>query len=296
MKAVVRAKIGRIGLGNAHHVGIGYVCGAENSYLFHLGDGKFLQILIRHFPQGVGLITEILEPNPGLVWIGNHVRTPIVKDLQPPNQYIRLLNIDPVVLQSTAVGFADGQLVHQEADRNEVAILQAVSHFPDRHGGENIVRFETAPQSTITHGFDRGDCAPLDEETSGAPAEKNLSALVANQVGGMFPELPRTVFRVQKLFNQRGLSSLLLDGLIARGCKGLLDEMQNGCGERKTLDSLCSPFCTDLFAGNAPHLLGVRLEKRQVQLAAEAIDEKVVERLLQLAREESGPQVTDTDL
>jgi hypothetical protein len=150
--------------------------------------------------------------------------------------------------------------------------------------------------STIAYRFDRGDGVPLDEETGGAPAEKNLSALVANKVGGMLPQLTRAIFRVQEFLNQRGLGTLLLDGLIAGGRKGLLDEMQNGCGKRQAFDSLRTPFCADLFAGNAPHLLGIRLEKSQVQLASEAIDKKVFERLLSLARKEPGAQVTDTDL
>ena len=59
--------------------------------------------------------------------------------------------------------------------------------------------------------------------------------------------------------------------------KGLLEEVRDRAGEREALDALRAPLGADLVAGHAPHLFGVGLEERQVQLAAEAVDEEVFE-------------------
>ena len=55
---------------------------------------------------------------------------------------------------------------------------------------------------------------------------------------------------------------------------------------RQALDALRAPLGADLVAGHAPDLFGVALEERQVELAAEAVDEEVFERSLRLEREQ----------
>ena len=54
------------------------------------------------------------------------MRTPVVENLQPARQYIRLLNIDPIVGHQFRPLFfiLYFQLVKQQADRNEVTILK----------------------------------------------------------------------------------------------------------------------------------------------------------------------------
>jgi len=42
--------------------------------------------------------------------------------------------------------------------------------------------------------------------------------------------------------------------------------------ERETLDALSAPLCADLIAGDAPDLLGVRLEKSKIKLISETVD------------------------
>ena len=47
--------------------------------------------------------------------------------------------------------------------------------------------------------------------------------------------------------------------------------------DRESFNALRAPFGADLRATLAPDFFGVRLEKRQVQLAAKAADEKIFE-------------------
>src|ERR1700733_1326613 len=210
MKSVVGAKIRRVGFGDAHHMRVGDIGSAQDAYLFPFGDGEFFQIFVRHFPQGVGLIAEVLEADPGLAGVGDHVGAPVVEDLQPPYQYIRLLNVNPVVLEWTPVGFADRQVVNQKSHGNKIAVLQAVAYlahvagdwgvhgvdeFTYRHGGEDIVRIEAAPLASVADRLHRGDRITLDEQPGCAPTEKNLSALLANLVAWVFPNRTRPLFR-----------------------------------------------------------------------------------------------------
>src|SRR5450432_1052253 len=72
--------------------------------------------------------------------------------------------------------------------------------------------------------------------------------------------------------------------------------MPNGSGDRQPLDPLGAPLGADGLARNTPNLLGVRLEKSEIQLAAKTVDQKILKRLLQLAGKEPSQQVTATDL
>jgi hypothetical protein len=50
--------------------------------------------------------------------------------------------------------------------------------------------------------LDCGDRITFDEQPGGAPTEKNLSALLANLVGCVFPKLTRAILRVEKFLDQ----------------------------------------------------------------------------------------------
>ena len=75
--------------------------------------------------------------------------------------------------------------------------------------------------------------------------------------------------------------------------EGLLEEVRHDALEGKSLDALRTPFGADLVAGNAPDLFRVGLEKSQIELLAEAIDDEVFERLLFALRQQRGAQIAD---
>jgi hypothetical protein len=62
--------------------------------------------------------------------------------------------------------------------------------------------------------------------------------------------------------------------------EGLLEEVRHHALQRESLDALRAPFGADLVAGHAPDLFGIRLEKGQVKLLAEAVDDEIFEGFL----------------
>ena len=104
--------------------------------------------------------------------IGDHGWAPVVEYLQAPEPDVRLLDVNPVVPERTAVGFTHGQLIHQQSHGDEVTILQAVAdlanfawyghvhgvnQFAYRHGGKDIIRREAAPITAIADRFNPGN-------------------------------------------------------------------------------------------------------------------------------------------
>ena len=75
--------------------------------------------------------------------------------------------------------------------------------------------------------------------------------------------------------------------------KGLLEEVHDHALERKPFDALRAPFGADLVARHAPDLLCVRLEKCQVELLAEAVDDEIFERALLALWQQRRAQITD---
>ena len=67
-------------------------------------------------------------------------------------------------------------------------------------------------------------------------------------------------------------------GLLA--AEGLLQEVRHHALQREPLDALRAPFGADLVAGHAPDLFGIGLEKSQVKLLAETVDDEIFERPL----------------
>ena len=108
-------------------------------------------------------------------------------------------------------------------------------------------------------------------------AEVDLTAGATNKISRMFPKLAGAELGIEEPLDQRGLSLLLSDAASLLRSKSLLEEVRHHALERKPFDALRAPFGADLIARHAPHLLGVRLEKRQVELFAEAVDDEILE-------------------
>src|SRR5262249_29971374 len=84
-----------------------------------------------------------------------------------------------------------------------------------------------------------------------------------------FPHHPRSKPRVIEFVDQ------CLDSFLWRN-----KHAEEGCFQRKILDSLCSPFSFQLGAWNAPYLLGVGFKKRLKKPFAETIRYPLLEGVL----------------
>jgi hypothetical protein len=149
------------------------------------------------------------------------------------------------------------------------------------------------------------DATAFGDDAVHLPSHVDLAAHGEHLFSDVLPELAGAELRVQEALDQRGVGALLRDVFGSRRTIGrwfrrrgesLLDEVFQRRRERKALDALRSPLGRDLVAGRAPDLLGVALEERKVELAAEAIDEEVFEALLFLDGPNAAHHVADTDL
>ena len=95
-----------------------------------LGDRESRDLFVGHVPELVGFVAEVFQADPDLRWIGDHVRAPVVEDLQAADQHVGLLDVDPGVLERPAVGLGDSEAIDQQAHGDEVAIDQAVARCP----------------------------------------------------------------------------------------------------------------------------------------------------------------------
>src|SRR6185437_15716848 len=91
-----------------------------------------------------------------------------------------------------------------------------------------------------------------------------------------FPHLTRSELRIQKLFDQRCFHILLGNILLPSGNQ-FFQYVGDRLINRETLNALSPPFGADFLAFDTPHLFRVRLEKREIQLASEAVDKKLLE-------------------
>ena len=112
--------------------------------------------------------------------------------------------------------------------------------------------------------------------------------------GHGLPHLSGTVLGIEELLDERSLGSLLVEA--AAAAKELAEDVLQGAEDRQALDPLRSPLGTDGRTAFAPDLLRIRLEKRAIQLAAEAVDEELFQVLLRPERKEGRAKVTETDL
>src|SRR5207302_4590757 len=130
-KTVIYAKIRRIRLGHADHLEVGDVLPLDNPDTFQLAPRQRGHFTVRQIPHRVRLVTEILDPNPHRAWVLDHIRTPVIEDLQPASEHVGFLDVYPVVLNSAGWVLAvfHTELLHQQTHRNEVAVLQIAAYL-----------------------------------------------------------------------------------------------------------------------------------------------------------------------
>src|SRR5438270_741745 len=62
------------------------------------------------------------------------MRAPVVEDLQPPSLNVGFLDVNPVVLHQLLVLVFYFHLLQKQANGDEIAILQRVTHLADIYG------------------------------------------------------------------------------------------------------------------------------------------------------------------
>ena len=114
----------------------------------------------------------------------------------------------------------------------------------------------------------------------------NFSPERLHFLGDHFPQLSGAEFRIQELLDQRCLRILLpqIRGTLPQ----FLGQMQQGVLDREALNTLRAPFGADLFAGDAPNLFGVRLEKREIKLFAKTADKELLQILHTFGRKQDA--------
>src|SRR5215469_1762082 len=124
------------------------------------------------------------------------------------------------------------------------------------------------------------------------PAGQDFPATRAHPPRHFFPELSWAQLRIQKFLDQRSLR-ILLANILRLSARQLLQPVCQRLTERDAFDSLRSPLCANFIARHAPDFLRVAFEKCQIQVAAEPVDEKVLERPLRLDGPRRGHNVAD---
>ena len=121
---------------------------------------------------------------------------------------------------------------------------------------------------------------------------EDLAAHLLHARGDLLPHLSRAELGIEELLDQRGLGALLRD--VAR-LAGLFQEVRDRLADGEALDALCAPLGADPVAGHAPDLFGVGLEESEIQLAAEAVDEELLQVLHLANGKQHGAQVAEAD-
>src|ERR1019366_3594867 len=116
------------------------------------------------------------------------------------------------------------------------------------------------------HGF---DATAIGHDPLCAIAGVDLAATFPNAARHFLPHLPGSEFRIKKLVDERSLGILLPD-IAATALAYLLEGVEQRRPDGNSFDTLRAPLRTDLVAGHAPDLFRVGLEKREIQLPAEA--------------------------
>ncbi len=253
--------------------------------------GKGDEVLVAHGPHVVALGAEILKTDPhGVFGIGDHIRRPVVEDLQAADLHVALLNIDPAVGHDVAQRLVLGlvlevELVNQQADGHEIAIGQRLGDFAgglvhvrqrfkeilDRHGGEDGVAVKADFLARSVFADDGRDFAVFAAlKALGAHVLVKLGAHLHGVLRHRLPELARAVLGIGELLDQgRGdLCVRLAERLGQRGDQRL--------HEGKFLDALRAPIGRDVARMDAPELFGVALKEHLIQRTAEAVDVEVL--------------------
>ncbi len=327
LEAVIRAEVGRVRLRYAHHMRVQHLGRPQDPDLLQLANSKSLQLRIRHGPQRIALVAEILQPQPHLVRIRHHKRAPVVEDLQPPKLHIRLLDIDPRVPDQPTVPILHIQPVGQHAHSYKIPVLQPFTHLTHVGGYRRAATLQSPRQ--LLHGHRRqkhlaleapllplrigslhGHHAPsrailarAQFHTVDRPSHVDLATACGHLLRNMLPQLPRPELRIQKSLDQRRIRLLLrqIAGPFTRThClrpprKSLAQKVPQRGRKAQALDALRSPLSRDLLTRHPPHLLRVALKEGQVQLPPKAINQEVLKALLRPDWPHARPQVAEAD-
>src|SRR3546814_11291970 len=85
------------------------------------------QVRVRHRPQVVALVNEVLEPQRSRSGIGHHVRAPVLEVLDATHADIRRMDVDPVVREQL-LGFDDQDYGQEVAVRDRKSTRLNSSH------------------------------------------------------------------------------------------------------------------------------------------------------------------------
>ena len=96
-ETVVGAEVGRIRLRHAENRPVQDIGGVDDADPREFRLRQVDHFSVGELPQLVRVVAEVLQPEPRGRGIGNHVRTPVVEDLQTAKLHIGLLDVNPVV-------------------------------------------------------------------------------------------------------------------------------------------------------------------------------------------------------
>ncbi len=108
------------------------VRGCDQPELDHLLNSERREILVLHVPVFITFLNEVLEAHPNrILYILDHIRRPVIVNLESAHFYLAVLNIDPAVGHDIPHGLDVGfilqvQLLHQNAERHVVAVRQSL--------------------------------------------------------------------------------------------------------------------------------------------------------------------------
>jgi len=178
--------------------------GFENADLFKLLRTEVFKIIVGHMPERICVVTEVLEADPDLAGLCE-IGAPVVEDLQPAYQHIGLLDIDPRVLEQTAIGFGDSKAIDEDADGDEVAVdkaigdltnvgryrcIDSVDEFAHRHRGKEVVTGESLPFAGLIDGFDGENAIALGVDAIDLESCMDLAAFADDLAGDVLHSCP----------------------------------------------------------------------------------------------------------
>mmetsp|Transcript_37521 Transcript_37521/g.87502 ORF Transcript_37521/g.87502 Transcript_37521/m.87502 type:complete len:471 (-) Transcript_37521:643-2055(-) len=300
------AEIAWVGLGLAQNGGVQQFSLVGQAELLHLAYRQLLQVLFAQRPELVVIARKKFQPQPDCVGVGHHIGAPVVEHLQAADLDAGFLDVDPVV------GYVPRLATHlgahaavEEPDGDEVAVLQpggdrqgrgvgcwaqSLHQLPDGHGGHHRIGVEALPRTLRIAGDNAFNAPVLAMNFVDRPTAEQSAATALEFRRRGLPHLAGAVLGIKKTLDQRGVLRIGL----ARD--DLLERLLGGTADRQALDALRAPVGADVAARNTPDLLGVVLEELAVELAAEAVDEEVFQRLFGLDGAGRGGHVAAAEL
>ena len=254
------------------------------------------QIIIARRPQPITFEAEIFEADAGQAGIGHHFGRPAAEILHPPDLYLVVVDVDPVVGE---------QVFGADHQRNGEEIAVAQGTCLAEAGGQ---RMNTRRQ--LAHRCAADDMRSIDGDdaaiglarlhlpAAGALILRQLLEAVAHQhmiaarnhlVARCFPHHPRPLAGIAEGFEQ-GLGFHAVIGLFVEA-QTALQPVEHRRAKAQPLDPLRRPVRRHLVARHAPHLLGIGFEKDRIEFVAELVDRPILETAHALVGEGLGPGI-----